>query len=74
MITHTWYERAKCTCGYIWTTEHNQSVVCRCGSCSIQIGQVISIGLPVDETEFKQAVAADYGHDVNNIIVEYGSA
>lgn len=72
MQIHTWYTRARCECGFIWTTEPLGSVVCQCGALQIDGADVSGAPLFFTEEEFNQAVAADFGLTVDEIIVEHG--
>lgn len=74
-MQRTWFERAKCNgCGYLWTTEHNQSVVCACGSGQIDGGILVNVDEVTDELEFKQAVASDLQVNVSELDLIDGSA
>lgn len=68
-MVYTWNVRAKCDCGYFWTTGVAQSIVCKCGNSKIENDTVI-IGDPVtDEDDFKLAVANDYNKDISEITI-----
>ncbi len=69
MISHHWVVRAKCECGYLWTTPGSYSVVCACGHVQIIDNVISGEALPVDETEFKQAVARGLNVDVAELIL-----
>lgn len=69
-----WFERGLACCGYVWTTEHNQSVVSRCGCGSISSGVLVNLEPVVDEDAFKQAVADDFSIDVEDVVLIYGGA
>ena len=73
MVTHIWYIRAKCNCGYFWTTGTNQSIVCKCGTSKIENGVVITGDAVTNEEAFKLSIAEDYNEDVNEIIIEQGT-
>lgn len=74
-MQHTWYERAKCnSCGYLWTTQSGQSVVCACGNGEIIEGEPYGLLSVTDELEFKQAVADDLTIDINELDLIDGSA
>lgn len=70
MTRCTWRVRAKCDCGYIWTTGLNQSVICKCGISRIENGAVIIGNEVIDENDFKSAVAADFNKDISDIVIE----
>ena len=63
---HIWVTRAKCDCGYIWTTQGSPSVVCSCGGLQIINENVIGNSLSIDEIEFKQFVANEIGIDITS--------
>lgn len=79
MIHYEYVDRMKCTCGYLWSTVGTNppaticdTVICKCGSSSIINGVKSSEGLPIDENEFKQAVAEELLTDISNItIIQY---
>ena len=69
MIAHKWVNRAKCSCGYVWTTEGSPNVVCACGKTQI-LDDILSGGEDVtDEVEFKNVVATDLGCTVDELIL-----
>lgn len=74
MEIHTWYIRAKCTCGYIWTTNVHQSVTCACGASWIGTGDGPggNFSEVTDEDEFKQAVSQSTSIPINELIIEHG--
>ena len=65
----SWNVRAKCDCGYFWTTGVSQSVVCKCGDSKIENDVVVSGDPVTDEAAFKLAVANDYNKDVSEITI-----
>ena len=77
-ITYQYVDRAKCECGYIWTTIDSRtgmasdSVVCACGSSQFIEGELsgLAVAIAVDDAEFKQAVSDDTGIDVDSLIIE----
>lgn len=70
MIRYTWRVRAKCDCGYLWTTGVNQSVICKCGISKIENDTIVIGSIVTDEEDFKLAVANDYNKNPSEIIVE----
>ena len=69
MIAHKWVTRAKCGCGYLWTTEGSPSVVCACRQTQI-IANILSGGEAVtNEVDLKSVVATDLGCTVDELIV-----
>jgi hypothetical protein len=71
MKIHQWVVRAKCRCGYLWTTPGSTSVTCKCGMCRISSGAPSADAGPVtDEAEWVAAVAADLGTPVADLILE----
>lgn len=69
-VLHEWVVRAKCQCGYIWTTPGSSSVACRCGLSGIEDGNLIGDAAEVvDEQEFTQAVADDISCLLSELIL-----
>ncbi len=69
LTAHQWVNRAKCECGYIWTTPGAPNVVCSCGCAEIENDVVLRGEEVTNEEEFKQAVANDLSIDVANLIL-----
>ncbi len=69
LIAHQWVTRAKCTCGYIWTTPGAPNVVCSCGNSEIANDVILSGDAVTDEEEFKQSVANDLAIDISELIL-----
>lgn len=59
--TYVWTTRAKCSCGYFWTTPGSSSVVCACALSAIIDNVVMDGDQVADDVAFKAAVAADLG-------------
>ena len=68
MVTHTWVVRARCSCGYLWTTPGSDSVRCVCGESAIVNNALVEGAVAVaDEVDFVGAVAADLGVAVGEL-------
>lgn len=74
MITYKYIDRAKCECGYLWTTVGtnppqtiSNSVICICKAIEFKDGVLIGESLPIDEQEFKEAVAQDINIPISDL-------
>lgn len=74
MVTHTWLERGKHACGYIWTNPDSRSVVCACGGAWLLDGVPTNLDEVTDETEFKQVVSDDLGIPLVELDLQQGVA
>ena len=62
--------RARCDCGFIWTTPGSPSVICQCGTSSIIEGVPTVPSLPFTEDEFRSAAASEIGADPSQVTIE----
>ena len=72
MITHTYIDRAKCDCGFLWTNEGSEKIACKCGGSTLMNGTLmgVAMGKMFTEAEFKTAVSEDIGIPEADLIVE----
>lgn len=68
MTYYEYIEKAKCTCGYVWTTSSSDNVRCACNDLELDGATVVS-GTPLttDEDEFKSAVATELQIDISEL-------
>lgn len=66
-VIHQWCLRAKCSCGYLWTNNVSEDIVCKCGNSSIENNILINCTAVDNEDEFREAVASDLGISVNEL-------
>ena len=73
-MEYKYIDRAKCMCGYIWTTlgrniedPDSDSVICACGDLEFIEGVLSDASLDIVEADFKQAVADELSVDVNEL-------
>lgn len=70
MIYYQYIEKAKCNCGYIWTTNPSDSVICACDELELSGTIVVrGVSLVVDEDEFKTAVAQELNENEADITI-----
>jgi len=76
MIDYQYVDRAKCECGYIWTTVGknppqtiSDSIICDCGGLQFKDGVLIGASLAIDEEEFKLEVDKELGIGISNFTV-----
>ena len=76
MVVHVWFVRAACSCGFIWTTQPNQSVQCACSASLINADGTLGgdAAAVADEAAFKAAVAADLNVAVSDLTLVDGGA
>jgi len=70
MVTFTYITRARCDCGFLWTTPGSANIICACGESSIiSDAPAGGPGLPFSEDDFKQACADEVGVSVDDVSV-----
>lgn len=76
MLNYSYVTRAKCQCGFIWTTPGknppatiDQNIICSCGNIQIENNVIVGTSEPFTEEEFKQAVADEYSENIDDIII-----
>ena len=67
MTYYEYIEKAKCTCGYIWTTAPSDVVRCACNYLELDGTNIIGTSLETDENEFKSVVAEELQIDISEL-------
>lgn len=69
MIYYQYFEKAKCSCGYSWTTSETDFVKCKCGKIEIKGRFLTGMCMETNEEEFKNFVAEELKEEVSNITI-----
>lgn len=69
MTYYEYVEKAKCSCGYIWTTAPSDNIRCACNSLELDGTNIVGTSLETDEDEFKLAVAEELQIDVSELTI-----